>query len=222
MKPIYLLILFLFIETESIAQNIPIPVNYSLIGTAFGDLDKDGVDELVVAYNTKSNEVEISDGVPRELIIYKKANAKWTVWQKSMQALYGSRDGGMMGDPFGDISIKKGVLIISQDGGSSWKWGHTDKYRYDGKAFNLIGYVDNYGKPCEYWEQVDFNLVTGKLIVKKEFENCETADQKVYKRQNETFFKKGLNITLQNRSEKEIKIVSPKYRHEIYVAVKMD
>lgn len=222
MKPLYLFTLLLFATATGLTQSIPVPKSYSVIDSAVGDLDKDGVDELVVAYNTKSDENEIDAGVPRELIIYKKANSKWTVWQKSGQALYGSRDGGMMGDPFGDVSIDKGVLKISQDGGSSWKWSHTDKYRFDGKTFRLIGYVSNYGKPCEYWENVDFNLVTGKLIVEKEFENCETADQEVYKRQNETFFKKGINITLQNRSNKEIKIISPRYRHEIYIAVKTE
>jgi hypothetical protein len=214
--------MFLFSAVKSSSQSIPIPPNYSVIDSAIGDLDKDGIDELVVAYNTKSKDDEISKGVPREMIIYKKTNTRWTVWQKSMQALYGSRDGGMMGDPFGDISIEKGVLNIYQDGGSSWKWSHTDKYRYDGKAFRLIGYVSNNGKPCEYWMNVDFNLVTGKIIMKKEFENCDTPDQEIYKRQNESFFKKGIGITLQNRGEKEIKIVSPKYRHEIYVAMKMD
>ena len=222
MKPLYLFVMFLFAAARSSSQSIPVPTNYSVIDSAFGDLDKDGIDELVIAYNTKSKDEEISEGVPRELIIYKKVNTNWTVWQKSMQALYGSRDGGMMGDPFGDISIEKGVLNISQNGGSSWKWSHIDKYRYDGKTFRLIGYVSNSGKPCEYWESVDFNLVTGKIIVKKEFENCETADQEVYKRQNETFFKKGISITLQERSEREIKITSPGYRHEIYVAMKID
>lgn len=222
MKRFYLFTLLLFASATALTQNIPVPKSYAVIDSAFGDLDRDGVDELVVAYNTKSDEKEIEAGIPRELIIYKKEKSKWTVWQKSMQALYGSRDGGMMGDPFAGISIEKGVLKIFQDGGSSWKWSLTDKYRFDGKTFKLIGYVNIYGKPCEYWEEVDFNLVTGKLIVKKEFENCETADQEVYKRENETFYKKGINITLQNRSDKEIKIISPKYKHEIYIAVKTE
>lgn len=204
------------------SQNIPIPSQYAIIDSAYGDLDKDGVDELVVAYNTKSNEDEIDDGVPRELIIYKKENARWIIWQRSMQALYGSRDGGMMGDPFGEMLITNGILTISHEGGSSWKWTHTDKYRYDGKVFKLIGYKDYSGKPCEYWEDIDFNLSTGKLVVKKEYETCEDEDQKIYKRQNEVFFKKGINITLQNRNEKDVKIISPKYRHEIYIAIKLD
>ena len=85
--------------------------------------------------------------------------------------------------------------------------------------FYLIGYSSIAGKPCEYWEDVDFNLSTGKMIVKKEYEKCITEDQQIYKRENETLFEKGLKITIQNRQEKEIKITTPKYGHEVYIAI---
>ncbi|HEX4957534.1 MAG TPA: hypothetical protein VFV46_05100, partial [Lacibacter sp.] len=117
------------------------------IDSVYGDLDKDGADELVAAYNTRKEAEENYEGVPRELIIYKKKKGAWVVWQQSLQALYGSREGGMMGDPYGSITIEKGVLIISHNGGSSWKWSHTDKYRYNGTRFQLIGYTSIYAKP---------------------------------------------------------------------------
>jgi hypothetical protein len=126
----------------------------------------------------------------------------------------------MMGDPFGEIKIENGILLISQNGGSSWKWDHTDRYRYQEGEFYLIGYISNYGKPCEYWQEVDFNLSTGKMIVKKEYEDCEKSDQTIYKRENETLFKKGLKISITDRNVREIKIITPKYRHEIYIAVR--
>ena len=145
-------------------------------------------------------------------------NRKWIIWKQSIQALYNSRDGGMMGDPFGEIEINNGILLISHNGGSSWKWGHTDKYRYQNGEFYLVGYVSNYGKPCEYWTNVDFNLATGKMLVKKEYEDCEHSAQEIYKRENETAYKKNIKITIQSRNEKEVKIVTPKYKHEIYLA----
>jgi hypothetical protein len=214
---VILIVLSNYITT--FGQTIPIPKNYSIVDTVLGDLDKDGIKELVVAYDTRKAEDEY-ESVPRELIIYKKQNNKWAVWKKSSQALLGSRDGGMMGDPFGELTITNGILLISHYGGSSWKWGHTDKYRYSNGEFYLIGHSGSYGKPCEYWQEVDFNLVTGKMIVKKEYEDCDTSDQAIYKRENETLYKKGIKIILQNRNDKEIKIVTPKYRHEIYIAVK--
>lgn len=206
----------------SVAQDIPVPVGYVLFDTATGDLDKDGVAELAVAYNTRKENGDDFDDIPRALIIYKKQQLQWVSWQQSHLALYSSRGGGMMGDPFGEMEIKNGLLLISHSGGSSWKWTHTDKYRYQNGDFYLVGYTSNYGKLCEYWENIDYNLSTGKMIVKKEYEKCEDQDQKIYKRENETLVKKELKITLAKRNEQEIKIVTPKYRHEIYIATKLE
>lgn len=212
------LIFITLISVQTISgQNLPTPKDYSIIDTVEGDLNKDSINELVIAYNTQSQNTH--ENVTRELIIYKKEKNNWIIWKKSKQALYRSQDGGMMGDPFGEIEIKNGVLLVSQNGGSSWKWGHTDKYRYQNGEFYLIGYSSNYGRLCDYWEDVDFNLLTGKMIVKKEYESCKDDDeQKIYKRENETLNKKGLKITIEKREEKEIKIVTPKYKHILYVA----
>ncbi|MFM2229168.1 MAG: hypothetical protein RL607_426 [Bacteroidota bacterium] len=200
-------------------QEIPIPIDYSIIASTQGDLNQDGIDELVVAYNTKPEKKENRESIPRTLTIYKKVYAKWEMWKSSMQVLLGSEDGGMMGDPFGAIEIKNGVLWVSQNGGSSWKWGFTDKYRYQEDDFYLIGYKSNSGKPCEYWYNIDFNLSTGKLIVSKEYERCENGgDQEVYKRENEEFFKKDIRITFEKRNDRAIQFRSPKYKHTIYIS----
>lgn len=202
------------------AQSIPVPKNYTAIDSVRGDLDLDGKDELVVAYNTRaSNGDRQNENIPRELRIFKKQGAAWQVWKVSSQVLLGSNEGGMMGDPFGELKIEKGTLLISHNGGSSWKWANTDQYRYQNNEFYLIGYKSTYGKPCEYWGDVDFNLSTGKLVVKKEYEDCKKTNQEIYKRENEVLSRKGLKITLQKRNAKELKIITPKYKHEVYLTV---
>ena len=219
-KTLLLILVSHLLYLKGFCQDIPLPEGFEILDTASGDLDKDGVKELVVAYNTRKEDSSY-ETIPRSLVIYKMYHQEWRTWKESQQALYGSRDGGMMGDPFGDIIIDRGILQISQNGGSSWKWDHTDKYRYQNGEFYLVGYTSHSGKLCEYWEDVDFNLSTGKMIVTKEFENCD-ANQEIYKRENETLYKKGVIIYLQNRNENEIKIVTPKYKHEIYVATKKE
>lgn len=181
-------------------------------------MDKDGTDEKIVVYNVSDKKDEIN-GVDREVIIFKKAKEKWVIWHRSVNAVGNSKDGGMMGDPFEDIEIKNGILLIHQSGGSSWKWGHTDKYRYQNNQLELIGYTSNYGKLCEYWENFDFNLMTGRIVVSKEYEKCDTEEsQVVYKRENEQFSHRlKKKITLANRNKTELKIITPKYRHEFYL-----
>lgn len=219
-RPIFLVLIC--IQNLS-GQKLMIPKNYSIVDSIKGDLNKDGIDELVIAYNTQKEKKDDYESIPRELIIYKKENSNWVVWKNSKSALSGSNDGGMMGDPFGAIEIKNGVLHISHNGGSSWKWSFTDKYRFQDGEFYLIGYISNYGRPCEYWTNVDFNLLTGKMFINKEYESCENGDdQKIFKRENETIIKKGLKITIDKRNGKEIKIVTPKYKHEVYISTSLD
>lgn len=208
----------------ALSQRIPLPKNYTVVDTVSGDLNKDNIKELVVAYNTKTATEEY-ENLPRELVIYKLQNGNWTVWKKSQQALLGSQDGGMMGDPYAGMEIKNNVLQVSHYGGSSWKWGYTDKYRYQKSDFYLIGYSSEGGKMCEEWTDLDFNLSTGLLTVEKKYNDCgeeQDQEEKTSETESETIYKKGLKITLEKRNSREIKIVTPKYKFDIYVATKND
>jgi len=57
------------------------------------------------------------------------------------------------------------------------------------------------------------------MIVSKEYEDSDSADQEIYKKENESLVKEGLQISIQERQAREIVITSPKYGHEIYIAV---
>ena len=212
MKSILVAIFALFYN-QSFGQNISTPKGYESLAEKKGDLNNDGIDEKVIVYNTADT---TEDGIVRELRIFKLIKGDWELWKKSRNAIKKSQEGGMMGDPFESIDIAKGLLIILFSGGSSWKWNYTDKYRFQNGEFQLIGYSGIYGKLCEYWVDVDFNLITGKVIYKKEFEDCD-KNQQVYKRQNEVFIKKGISLNIGNRNSKELKIISPKYKHEFYL-----
>ncbi len=206
-----LFFIFIACALNCVGQRAIVPAGFEILEEALGDLDKDGVAERVVVYNTTDT---TEDGILRELQVLKLINNEWVAWKKSRTAVLKSGEGGMMGNPFEGIEITKGVLVISFSGGSSWKWFYKDKYRFQHNKFELIGYSGVYGKLCEYWVQVDFNLSNGKIIYKKEFEDCE-KDQAIYKRQNEVFYKKGIRLHLGNRNTDDVKIISPKYKHEL-------
>ncbi|MCB0707472.1 MAG: hypothetical protein KDC34_19290 [Saprospiraceae bacterium] len=207
----------LLLPSVTHAQELPLPEQYVVIDSIWGDLDKDGIAELVVACDMPLDTVYDYVSNPRDLRIFKQVNGQWELWTHSEQVLLGSQDGGMMGDPLAGMEIVKGILIISQNGGSSWKWGFTDKYRFQNGAFYLIGYTSSTGHPCYYWEDIDFNLSTGKVNLQKEYYSCEGGDQEEGKIEKETFRQKGILITLQNRREQEVNFVSPKYGIEVYM-----
>ena len=107
-------------------------------------------------------------------------------------------------------------MIITHFGVSRQKWRFIDKYRYQHKEFELIGITSFSGGPCDYWENIDYNISTGKIIYSNEVEDCDTGEAKIIKREKETFyFKLRKKPLLQNRNEVSTRIFSPKYKMEL-------
>lgn len=182
----------------------------------YGDLDRDDINEKVVVKELKDT---TDDGKQRELIVYKKVQDNWKVMVSSKKAILGSESGGMMGDAFSskEISIEKGILIIGHDGGSSWKWNTIHKYRFQNQNLELIGYETSFGKICEYWEEFDYNLSTGKIIYTKTTEICDDDGiNKDSREVQETFHKKPQKIpNIETINTFESKIITPKYKAEL-------
>ena len=104
-----------------------------------GDLTKDKIAERVIV--TELDE-DGEFGKIRLLQVFTKKNDKWVELASSKSVILASESGGMMGDPFISESIKitNGILEISHDGGSSWKWFVTHKFRFQKNKFELIGF----------------------------------------------------------------------------------
>jgi hypothetical protein len=145
---------------------LEIPEGYAVKAQAHGDLDNDGLDELVVVYTT--NGKDELDGFIRDVHVYKYENEKYVKWYSSETVALGSNSGGMMGDPFDGLEINNGVILIKHWGGSSWKWSTVYKFRQQNGDLKLIGHTSDYGKIGEYWTSYDWNLNTGMCDYKKE------------------------------------------------------
>lgn len=182
----YIIFLFLnsfiscFCQENKKTDLIKTPRSFEKIGEAEGDLDQDGISEKIIVYDTKK---QTDLGTERQIYIYKKNHEKWELWKKSIGAVLPSQHGGMMGDPFQGISIKRNCIIIDHFGGSRQKWSYTHKFRYQNGNFELIGATVNFGAPCDYWVNLDYNLSTGKIYYKKETENCESESSIIEKKE---------------------------------------
>lgn len=85
-----------------------------------GDLNRDGRGDyaLVVEWPAKED-------IPRSLlIIVRGADGSLKLAKRSDKAVYCRECGGMMGDPFQGIEIKKDRFVIHHYGGSAWRWGN--------------------------------------------------------------------------------------------------
>jgi len=65
MKKTFFFPAILFILNLSLmGQPIPIPANYVILGSVAGDLDKDGIQEMVVVFDTRKP-IQDFDNIPK-------------------------------------------------------------------------------------------------------------------------------------------------------------
>jgi hypothetical protein len=140
-----------------------------VIAETFGDLDKDGVAEKLIVLDSG---LQGDFGTERVVLIFKKAKKHWALWHSSQGSVLPSAHGGMMGDPFEEIKIDRGSIVIRHFGGSRYKWSYVHRYRLEGSAWKLIGATINFGAPCEDFTNFDYNLLTGKATYEQALDVC--------------------------------------------------
>lgn len=158
-----------------------IPDGYDTIQVASGDLNKDGVADAVLALK-RNDEEQLEEEEQRLLVVLFKAGSMYKLAGKSATTLMCRQCGGVHGDPYNDISIVKGVLVVNHYGGSAWRWVDTQKFRYQGGAFYLIGATYDFftvNRSCDGGigeagrKYKDINYVTGDQEVIERDEDCK-------------------------------------------------
>lgn len=195
----------------SAQQRLPLRIEY-ILDEKIGDLDRDGIEEKVMVISLPDSS---GKSMRRELRIYKKGARDWHLWITSYKAVLPYPEGGSLGDPFEYIEIEKGILLIRQSGGNAWKWGQTDKYRFQHGTFELVDYSSVYGRPCEYWASFHYNIENRKVVYRKEYEKCSLKKEKAKKEKEHFRHKLKKRITLLSRYETYTSITSPKLKQEI-------
>ncbi len=182
--------------------------NYHAIAETTGDLDQDTIDEKLVAYDTNR---ETFLGIERELHIYKKFHNQWMLQNKIIGAILPSEGGGMWGDPFESIQTKNGTIIIDHFGGSREKWRYTHTFKQLHGVWKLINAHILYFTNCDFFEELNYNLLTGNVGYTKELEDCseENKQQPITITEQEEFILKPdtlPNMNGFNPGETEIKL----------------
>jgi len=180
-----------------------IPNDYDTLddGVARGDLNKDGIEDIVIVVGSKweqdenwSEKASDSNVAPRLLIILFGTDSGYVQIAKKDKAILCKDCGGIFGDPFAGIEINKNVLSINHYGGSNWRWGYTHKFRFQDKDFFLIGQIKYSFLAVENCEKLndfagtkyeDINFVTGQYEMKEISEDCKLLENKKGKRKIE-------------------------------------
>lgn len=145
------------------------PKYWTVNQTVYGDLDNVPGDEAVVVYNMPA---ETESGHQRRLALYRKENGLWSLWHQTSSPVMSDDAGGMMGDPLQSVKIEQKGIVIVHMGGSREKWTYTHRYQCLNNKWYLTGAHISFGAPCDYFETLDFNLLTGDINVSKVVQRC--------------------------------------------------
>ena len=179
---------FLYPVIKSNGQSIVdfIPAGWTVLDSAFGDLNKDGVKDAAIILQHKDSVSLVNSSEdtvmtqPRILLLILKnpADNKLSLIEQSNSFIL-KHDNSIMDDPYQGILIDKGILKIDfhlfYNMGSWYSTSSTYKFRYDGKEFKLIGadYSTIHRATLDY-EDYSYNFLTKKRSYSKGNDQSDT------------------------------------------------
>lgn len=172
-------LLLVFITSSLIAQKNKQTDEFIVqIKKVKGDLNKDNLADLVVVTQDTINEK-----APYKLsVFFAQPNGTFkeiVSTTKAIDVQYPEgKNGYYNGQSFYDISIEKGILIISNE---LTRGNFEHKFRYQNNNFELIGFSETYSDGQGTIGMVDFNLSTGIRV--STTERYDDSDEKPTKNQ---------------------------------------
>jgi len=172
---------------NTLAQPIPtavsnlLPKGYEVLNSAVGDLNLDAYPDLIIVLN-KANEAKTSEvsshPEKRPLLIFTGGPGhSYRLEGRNDKAVYCVDCGGMMGDPFTGITIKKGYFSVEHYGGSGWRWTRVITFKYSTKDKIWLLYKDGH----ESFHVSDPENVKEKVYTAKNFGRIPFASFDIYK-----------------------------------------
>lgn len=146
-----------------------VPEGYSLLDSASGDLNLDPYPDMLLILK-KNGEDSTSDVVDHPekrplLILIGQADKQFKLAASNDNAVYCENCGGMMGDPYMVVVIKKGYFSIEHYGGSAWRWTRIITFKYSTADKNWYLHKDG----GDSYHTSDPDKVETKIRTTKEF-----------------------------------------------------
>lgn len=158
-----------------------IPENYAILDSTKGNLNLDEFNDMILVLK-KNGEKESSNVVddPEErplLILTGNSKNEYKLEERNDNTVYCIDCGGIMGDPFVGIVIKKGFFSVEHYGGSAWRWSKTITYKYYKNDRNWFLHKDGF----ESFHVNDPEKVESKIKTVKDFGKVSFKNFDIYK-----------------------------------------
>ncbi|MFC3560087.1 hypothetical protein [Pedobacter jamesrossensis] len=146
------------VKTQGLSVEQLTPANWTIIETANGDLNNDGVDDLALifesnkvidetrTYGDNNSEIIKETQKPRILAIYfiDKATGDYRLSAQNNDFILRSEEGGKLGDPLQQIAIKDQQLYLRFQGGAEWRWEMGYTFKFQNKDWFLTSAINLY------------------------------------------------------------------------------
>lgn len=175
-----------------------LPAGYVLFDSAKGDLNKDGIDDLILIIKGTSKEALYKDenrGMldrnRRGIIVLLKDGNGYTEVAKNLDCFSSeNEDGGVYYAPELSFTIEKGKIYVEYHHGRYGYW--TYLFRLNNKEVELIGYDATYNRGPMTLTETRINFLTRQKIYKENSNREEEEINEVFKTKKTTIPKAEL------------------------------
>jgi hypothetical protein len=162
-----------------------------------GDLNKDGIKDIAAIIEQI---MSVTEEAPlRSLFIaFGASDNTYSLSIIADNVILNADEGGVWGDPFKSLTIDRGSVVVSDYGGSNWRWYNQYRFRFQDNDWFLIGatmgdYFTGNATQEEANEQ-DYNLLTGDYIFMKSNEDGKITTERGNRGRRELVTLKDFNI----------------------------
>jgi len=146
-----------------------------VLAKASGDLNGDTLPDIamVIECNKDLNATGKEANSPGNqhkprifLALFKTQQGGYILSVQSNDLILCADDGGIFGDPFDGLSMKRGTVVVHFYGGSAWRWDITSRFRLQNGGWYLIGLTDlSYHDASGEMREYDYNLLNGRMKI---------------------------------------------------------
>ena len=129
----------IFSQHRAVNENIP--VGFTILDSASGDLDGDGYRDIVMVLKNISEE-KSPEGIRPLLVLLGRSNNTYELIARNDSVVMCRDCGGIFGDPFAAIVVKKQFFSIEHYGGSNWRWTRIITFKVDNEKEEILLHRD--------------------------------------------------------------------------------
>jgi hypothetical protein len=111
-------------------MNTYIPSNFAILDSASGDIDRDGIADLIVILKDTAENRDTATNRPL-LLLQGNGRGLYKLIGRNDSVVLCFNCGGMWGDPYESMTVKEGYFSIEHMGGSNWRWTRIITFKYD-------------------------------------------------------------------------------------------